>query len=86
AVKLLVNGQEVASGRLDKTEFARFSADETFDIGCDTGSPVSADYASPFAFTGVMKKVEISLGQQDLTPAEHGEIRKAETAAAQARH
>ncbi len=86
AVKLLVNGKEVASGRVDKTEFARFSADETFDIGCDTGSPVSADYQSPFPFTGVIKKVEISLGGQDLTPEEHGEVRRAENAAEQARH
>jgi arylsulfatase len=86
AVKLLVNGKEVASGRVDRTEFARFSADETFDIGCDTGSPVSADYQSPFPFTGTMKKVEISLGEQNLTPAQHEEVRKAETAAAQAHH
>jgi arylsulfatase A-like enzyme len=84
--KLLVNGKEVAAGRIDKTEFARFSADETFDIGCDTGSPVSADYQSPFPFTGVIKKVEISLGDQNLTPEEHGEVRKAEKAAEQARH
>ena len=86
AVRLLVNGAEVARGRLDKTEFARFSADETFDIGCDTGSPVSADYQSPFPFTGTIKKVEIKLEEEKLTPAEQTEVRRARAAAEQARH
>jgi len=86
AVKLLVNGKQVGGGRVDKTVFARFSADETFDIGCDTGSPVSADYQSPFPFTGKMKKVEIKLEDQNLTPAEHAELKKLHAAAEQARH
>jgi len=85
-VKLLVNGKPVATGRVEKTEAARFSADETFDIGCDTGSPVSTDYASPFPFTGTIKKVEIKLEDEKLTPAEHAEVKKMHAAAEQARH
>jgi hypothetical protein len=58
-VKLLVNGTPVGTGRVEKTEMALFSADETFDIGCDTGSPVSTDYKAPFRFTGKIKKVTL---------------------------
>jgi arylsulfatase len=85
-VKLLVNGKQVGAGRVEKTEFARFSADETFDIGCDTGSPVSADYQSPFPFTGILKKVEIKLEEEKLTPEEQIEVRQKRAAAEQARH
>ena len=60
-VKLLVNGKQVGTGRVEKTEPARFSADETFDIGCDTGSPVSDRLPSPFRFTGTIKKIEVDL-------------------------
>jgi arylsulfatase len=84
--KLSVNGKEVASGRVDKTEFARFSADETFDVGCDTGSPVSNDYKSPFKFTGKIKKVEITLEDEKLTPDEKLELKKRQAAAEAARH
>jgi arylsulfatase len=85
-VKLSVNGKEVATGRVDKTELMRFSADETFDVGCDTGSPVSNDYQSPFRFTGRIKKVELELQEEKLTPAEKAEVRKAHAAAEAARH
>jgi arylsulfatase A-like enzyme len=85
-VKLLVNGQQVGTGRVEKTEAARFSADETFDIGCDTGSPVSPDYKSPFRFTGKIKKVEIKLEEEKLTPAQHAEVQKMHAAAEAARH
>ena len=85
-VTLSVNGKEVAKGRVDKTEFARFSADETFDIGCDTGSPVSSDYKSPFRFTGTIKKVDIKLEDEKLTPAEQAQVKKAHAAAEAARH
>jgi len=85
-VKLLVNGKPVGTGRVEKTEVALFSADETFDIGCDTGSPVSADYTSPFRFTGKIKKVEIKLEDEQLTPAEQAEVKKMHAAVEAARH
>jgi hypothetical protein len=50
-VTLFVNDRKVGEGRVEKTVLARYSADETFDIGMDTGSPVSEDYASPNPFT-----------------------------------
>jgi arylsulfatase A-like enzyme len=51
-VAMFLNDKKVAEGKVDKTIYARFSADETFDIGLDTGSPVSNLYPSPFKFNG----------------------------------
>jgi arylsulfatase len=62
AGKLFVNGKVVAEGRVEKTVPYGFSADETFDVGMDTGSPV-ADYKAPFVFTGTIKKVVVELGR-----------------------
>ena len=41
-----------ATGRVDATVPMIFSADETTDVGCDTASPVSDDYARDQCFTG----------------------------------
>jgi arylsulfatase len=75
-VELYVNDKKVGAGRVEKTVPGRFSADETFDIGMDTGSPVSADYNSPNAFAGKIDKVTFDLGPID--PGTRGEIRKLE--------
>ncbi len=56
--KLFVNGKEVGSGQIPKTIPGRYSADETFDTGLDSGSPVGS-YASPFHFNGAIKSVKI---------------------------
>jgi len=40
----------------------RFSFDETFDIGEDTGTPVSEDYDVPFRFSGKIERVLVNLG------------------------
>jgi arylsulfatase len=60
-VSLFVNDKKVGEGKVAKTVPGRFSADETFDIGRDTGSPVSADYVSPNPFTGRLKQINIIL-------------------------
>src|SRR5262249_48228139 len=75
-VGLYVNDKKVGEGRVDKTVPGRFSADETFDIGMDTGSPVSTDYKSPNSFTGRIRKVTSDLAP--LAPATRGEIEKLE--------
>ena len=43
-VTLYVDGQKAGEGRVDRTEPAIFSADETLDIGDEFGSPVTPDY------------------------------------------
>jgi len=60
---LSVDGKQVASGRIDATMPYRFSGDETFDVGEDTGTPVSGDYDVPFRFTGQINKLVINLGR-----------------------
>jgi hypothetical protein len=39
----------------------------TFDIGEDSGTPVSENYDVPFKFTGQIEKVVIRLGTPKLT-------------------
>ena len=63
---LSVDGREVAKGRFDYTMPMRLSLDETFDVGEDTGTPVSEDYDVPFKFTGKIEKVVVNLGEAKL--------------------
>jgi len=86
AVSLFVNDRKVGEGRVEKTVPARYSADETFDVGMDTGSPVSADYTSPNRFTGKLKKVDIALGASSLSEEDANKLRAMESAAAVAAH
>jgi arylsulfatase len=72
---IFVNGQKVASGRIEQTECCLFSADEGADVGTDEGTAVSAGYAVPFKFNGKIKKVTIDL--QPTTPATAVEADKA---------
>ena len=44
-VTLLVDEQQVAEGQVPQSVPARFSLDETFDVGADTGTPVDEIYA-----------------------------------------
>ena len=75
-----VDGKVVAEGKIARTVPLRFSADETLDIGEDTGTPVSEDYHVPFKFTGTLNKVMIQLADSKLTAGELEEIRKAKEA------
>ena len=60
---LLVDEKQVAQGRIEHTIPIRFSLDETFDVGEDTGTPVLDEYADkmPFRFTGTLKKFVVVL-------------------------
>ncbi|MFL5405855.1 MAG: sulfatase-like hydrolase/transferase, partial [Myxococcales bacterium] len=73
---LLVDGKEVAKGRIERTTPFRVALDETLDIGEDTGTPVSEDYQVPFKFTGELKKVAIQLTDSKLSAEDEEEIRK----------
>jgi arylsulfatase len=52
----------VATGRVDETEPAIFSADETCDIGTEYGSSVTTDY-NQRQFTGEVNWVEFVIGE-----------------------
>src|SRR5262249_21079024 len=75
---LFINDKKVGEGRVEKTILGRFSADETFDIGMDTGSPVSNDYKSPNPYAGTLRKVQIHLQPTDHAESDIKTIRKAE--------
>jgi arylsulfatase len=77
---LFVNGQKVATGRIEQTECCIFSADEGADVGEDAGTAVSGAYTVPFKFNGKMGKVTIEL--KETTPAVTAEAEKARRQAA----
>lgn len=57
---LLVNGQKVAEGRIERTTPFVFSLDEGADVGVDQDTPVSEDYAQGNnQFTGKIFKVTV---------------------------
>jgi hypothetical protein len=60
---LLVDEKQVAQGRIERTIPVRFSLDETFDVGEDTGTPVLEEYEDkmPFRFTGTLTKFAVIL-------------------------
>ena len=61
-VTLYIDGKPVGKGRVDQTEPAIFSADETCDIGTEYGSAVTTDY-SQRDFTGTVNWVELAVGE-----------------------
>jgi len=71
AVTLYLDGAEVGEGRVEGTVPMIFSGDETADVGRDTASPVSDDYAGEESvFTGTVNWVQIDLGE-DAEDADH---------------
>ena len=65
---LKVDGKEVARQTMDKSMPLIMEWDENFDIGADTGSPVSDDYKVPFNFTGKLIKLTLDIDRPKLTP------------------
>ena len=51
----------MGEGRVEKSIPNRVTLDETFDIGFDTGTPVTEGYEMPFKFTGRLHDVTITL-------------------------
>jgi arylsulfatase A-like enzyme len=80
---LLVDEKPVGETRIPRTIGVRFSLDETFDVGEDTGTPVLEDYADkmPFQFTGTLNRFTVVLEPLKLSDDEqrrlHAELAKA---------
>jgi arylsulfatase len=65
-VTLYYDGDKVGSGRVELTQPMVFSADETTDIGYESGTTVTPDYtAHSSRFTGRISWVQIDLGKDD---------------------
>jgi hypothetical protein len=62
AVTLYVDGKKVGEGRVGRTHALFFSMDETTEVGCDVGEPVSPDYGPrDNAFSGKINWVQIDI-------------------------
>jgi arylsulfatase len=51
--------------------------DENFDIGADTGTPVSDDYQVPFKFNGTLDKLTLKIDRPQLSPADIERLKEA---------
>ena len=59
-VVLYIDGKPIGHGHIDATVPMIYSGDETCDVGCDTGTPVSEDYTGDGSrFTGTVNWVEL---------------------------
>jgi arylsulfatase A-like enzyme len=68
---LYLDGKKVGEGRVDGTVPMAFSADETTDLGSDSGTPVTDDLEpGETEFTGRVRWVQIDLGD-DAGDADH---------------
>lgn len=66
-VKFWINGKEAATGTVQRTVPGTCTASETFDVGCDTCSPVADDYfdKAPFKFEGMLKQLHFKNLQEE---------------------
>jgi arylsulfatase len=64
---LSVDGKEVDRKTIAHTIPFITPADESFDIGLDTRTPVDFTYEVPFRFTGSIDKLTFNLGPSQLS-------------------
>ena len=66
---LKVDGNPVATEKMEHTIPFILQWDESLDIGSDTGTPVNDDdYSTPFVFTGKLDKVTLNIERPKLSP------------------
>jgi arylsulfatase A-like enzyme len=66
---LKVDGNPVATEKMEHTIPLILQWDESLDIGSDTGTPVNDDdYSTPFVFTGKLDKITLSIERPKLSP------------------
>jgi len=76
---LKVDGNAVATEKMEHTLPFILQWDEALDIGSDTGTPVDDDdYSTPFAFTGKLNKITLNIDRPKLSP---DDIKRLEAAA-----
>ena len=82
---LKVNGNVVATKKLEKTLPMILQWDESFDVGSDTLTGVNdADYQPPFVLTAKLEKLTIKMDRPTLTSEDITKLRDAQRAAADA--
>jgi arylsulfatase len=60
-VTLFVNGEQAGQGPVNRTHPGQFSLSETFDVGEDTGTPVSKSYTRDNKFSGNLDRLVVQL-------------------------
>ena len=60
-VTLFVNGKQVGQGKVNRTHPGQYSLSETFDVGEDTGTPVSMNYTRENKFSGDLDRLVVVL-------------------------
>ena len=79
---LKVDGKPVATEKMQHTLPFILQWDEALDIGSDTGSPVDDDdYATPFAFTGKLDKITLTIDRPKLSPKDIARLKRTARAA-----
>lgn len=79
---LKIDGNVVATEKMEHTLPFILQWDEAFDIGSDTGTPVDDnDYQAPFAFTGKLNKVTLDIDRPKLSPDDVKRLQEAARAA-----
>lgn len=83
---LKVDGMAVDTKKMERTVPLLLQIDESLDVGSDTLTGVNdADYKPPFAFTGKLDKVTLSIDRPKLTPADIEKLKEAQRAAMKAK-
>jgi arylsulfatase len=76
---LKIDGNAVATEKMEHTLPFILQWDEALDIGSDTGTPVNdADYKTPFAFTGKLNKITLTIDRPKLSPADIQKLEQAQ--------
>jgi arylsulfatase A-like enzyme len=66
---LKVDGKVVLEQKMERTLPLILQWDENLDVGSDTGTPVDdKDYQVPFAFSGKLNKITLTIDRPKLTP------------------
>ena len=72
------DSQSWRQGCLNNTRWVgTYAADQTFDIGQDSGTPASEAYKVPNRFSGTIEKVVVDTRPADLTAADRQKLRAA---------
>jgi len=72
---LKVDGKVVAEQKMEQSLPTTLAWDENLDVGSDTGTPVDDnDYKVPFAFTGKISKITLTIDRPKLTPEDEKKL------------
>ncbi len=74
---LKVDGRVLAMEKVEHTIPFLMPADETFDVGVDTRTPVDSSYEIPFRFNGKIEKLTFKLGPSQLAAEDQKKVDEA---------